>query len=181
MFELSLITMFVFNNAVSYSSLTVYHNHNKKRTEWKQAQWSTFSDPPKNLRYLPNHKGIHRCRKLTTCPGSTGPGWMLTHSLCLSRMYYLWILDALQTKHTISHLQRNIQFLTSNMQASILAPGQGSHIISLQVRRKEISPSKGEEQDEGDGIPIPAAWRIHPGLRYTQWGNIWLLEPTRSF
>ena len=109
--------------------------------------------------------------QLTACPGSRGPGWMLTCSICLSRVSYLWILHSLQTKHPIPHLQWNTQFLTYNIRASILAPGKGSHIIPLQVGRKEISPSKGKEQDEGDLIPISAAYRIHPGSQINSAGK----------
>ena len=107
--------------------------------------------------------------QLTTCPGSRGPGWMLTRSTCLSCRYYLWTLACLQTKHTIFHLQWNIQYLTYNTHAE--AAGTGSHIISLQVRRKEISPSKGKEQDDGDLIPISAAYRIHPGSQINSVGK----------
>lgn len=114
MFELSLITMFVFNNAVSYSSLTVYHNHNKKRTEWKQAQWSTFSDPPKNLPLSPQSQRHTQMQKINDLSGIHGAR-LDAHALTLPLSHVLpvnpWRFTdetynfSPTTKHPISHLQ----------------------------------------------------------------------------
>ena len=181
MFELSLITVFVFNNAISYSSLTVYRNNNKKRMEWKQAQWSPSSDPPKNLPLCPQLERRTEMQKIND----------------LSRIHGAR-LDAHPLTQPLSHIlpvspwrfTDETQFLTSHETSNFSPPicrlpfwllGRALILYLCKWEGKKSHPQKVKSRMKETAYQFQQPVVSTQGLRYAQWGNVWLLEPTCSF